>query len=195
MIDEKRAREDWEEDVFTINLEKFLRRIAHEHPLNLRVKSWGHVVTPEMLLGEASPKEAKIIDIQVWGHWHQHDNVYFAWECKLLADQSNRERKDLVNEYLKNGIFRFLDGLYSAHMSDAGMLGYVLAGDIATIVEQINRSMVSTRRHRKLLPSDSLTVDKPIGTFKDVYSSSHTRTTDGSRIDLRHLFLTFFSES
>lgn len=186
-----KAQKTWEEDTFTVNLTKCLRPIAYRHPQNLRVQPWFHVITPEMEAGEVSPKKAKIIDIQLCGQWHQNARVYFAWECKLIADYSDRKYKDLVNEYIKNGIFRFIDKHYSAYVTDAGMLGYVLAGEVPIIVEQINRSMKSSRRQRTLPASETLNQGTPVGNFEDIYSSSHARALTSPNITLHHMFLKF----
>ncbi len=186
------ARADWEEDVFSLNIEDHLRPIAHQHPQNFQVRSRVPVHTPEMLAGEESPKKAKEIDIQVWGgQWGQDHKVYFAWECKLIADRQKHDGKDLINEYVKNGMFRFLDGYYSAHVPNAGMLGYVLTGEVTAIVGQINDSMLSAQRERKLEKSDKLSRGQPVDAFIDLYVSSHTRVADRSSIRLHHLFLTF----
>lgn len=185
------ARQDWEEDTFTINLEDSLRPILFSHPLNLQIKTRVPVYTPRMKGGKSSPKEAKIIDIQCWGQWDQYDKIYFAWECKLMADPSNRVYKDLPNEYIKEGIFRFIDGKYSSGLSDAGMLAYVLEGSVLNILKSINSSITGSRRVRKLAVADKLTKSSSVDGFEDIYTSQHSRVVDSSRIRLHHLFLTF----
>lgn len=184
------ARPSWEEDAFTINLEDRLRPIAYDNPMNLQVRSRSPVYTQAMRTGETSTTEAKIIDIQMWGHWHQYADVYFAWECKLLADRQGHNR-NLINEYISNGMLRFLNGQYSEHVPDAGMLGYILAGDVPEIVAQINASMVSSRRERPLQKADALAQSTPVGTFRDIYRSSHAREPKRVPITLHHLLLKF----
>ena len=185
------ARLDWEEDQFTINLEGYLRSIGYHNPMRLQVRSRTPVYTAAMRAGEESTTGAKIIDLQVWGGaWHQYATVYFAWECKVVAERQQHIR-NLISEYITNGMFRFLDGSYSEHVPNAGMLGYVLSGEIPNIVEAINESMMSPRRHRQLQETDALTPCPPVGTFGDIYRSSHAREHGGPPINLHHLFLTF----
>ncbi|HKF38076.1 MAG TPA: hypothetical protein VKB35_14365 [Ktedonobacteraceae bacterium] len=105
--------------------------------------------------------------------------------------KGNKTHKDLIPEYITEGIFRFLDEEYASGLNDAGMLGFVLAGDVPSIVHGIDRSMASTLRGRKLDIADNLRQTAPIGTFKDTYFSRHKRAATGIPIQIHHLFLTF----
>lgn len=188
------ARREWEEDTFTLNLFKHIVPIASRHPIGLNVKPQVLVFTKEMEAGDVSTKEAKKIDIQLWlGSWENHDRIYFAWEAKLLADRYiDDAHEHLVAEYIKDGIVdRFIDEKYSSEVNEAGMLGYVLVGDVSTIVEQINQSMHAPQRHRKLSEEDHLKKSTPIGSFTDVYGSCHKRVFCDRAICLYHLLLTF----
>lgn len=185
---------EWEEDVFTLNLFKYMRPLASRHSSGINVKPQVFVFTPEMEEGKVPPNEAKKIDIQLWlGSWDNHDQIYFAWEAKLVVDRHiDEEHEYLVTNYISNGIIdRFIDESYSRDVDDAGMLGYILVGDITNIVDQINKSMQSPQRTRKLTASDYLSIASPIGSFTDIYRSSHKRAFCEKYIQLHHLFLTF----
>ncbi len=95
------AKAEWEEDVFTLNLVKYIRPIAHRHPMNLNVKPQVFVFTSDMKKGKVSPKKAVKIDIQLWGgRWENYDQVYFAWECKLIVDKpTHKKHRRLIPEY------------------------------------------------------------------------------------------------
>jgi len=53
--------------------------------------------------------------------------------------------KSLADEYVKEGMQRFVIGKYSRHVHHAGMLGYVLDGDVframANVLDNIRRQM------------------------------------------------------
>jgi len=186
------VQRDWEEDQFTINLGDCIRPIAYHHPMKIMIVIRTKTHTAKMKTEEVSAKQAKEIDIQLWGRWENYDKVYFAWECKRIADKSKDEKyKDLVPEYIKEGMFRFLDEEYSSKIEDAGMLGYVLDGHISSIVKEINQSMVSAQRKRKLSETDCLKLFTPLDTFTDIYISHHKRITSTRPIQLYHIFLTF----
>lgn len=184
----------WEEDTFSINLYKHIMPLASQHPLGLNVKPQVPVITKEIERGEVSLKEANKIDIQLWvGNWGNHDRVYFAWEGKLITDKHrDKSHSYLISKYLTEGLVdRFIDGKYSNEVDDAGMLGYVLAGEVVNIVRDINESMHARQRIRRLQKSDHLQIADPFEDFIDVYQSSHHRPFCGRDIHLYHLFLTF----
>ncbi len=114
--------------------------------------------TPKMKAGEESIREAKVLDLRLWGHWENYHQVHEE---------------------------------YAVGLSDAGMLGYVLAGDVPSIVRGINRSMTSSRRERKLDITENLRQADPIGTFTDVYLSCHKRAVSRSLVQIHHMFLKF----
>jgi hypothetical protein len=188
------ARCEWEEDTFTLNLFKHIVPLASRHPVGLTVKPQVPVFTPEMEKGEVSTNEADVIDIQLWiVSWENHDNIYFAWEGKLIVDRDmDKKHETLVAKYITDGIVdRFINGKYSRELDEAGMLGYVLVGDVVTIVDQINRSMHASQRLRKLSEEDHLKKSDPIGNFTDVCCSYHKRVFCDRAIRLYHLLLTF----
>jgi len=105
--------------------------------------------------------------------------------------QIDAQHEYLVSEYISHGLLRFIDGKYSNDVDDAGMIGYVLIGDSATIVNSINKSMRAPQRHRKLTDSNYLKIASPIGAFVDVYQSYHNRVSCNRPIQLYHLFMKF----
>ena len=184
---------DWEEDTFTIRLtERYIQPLARRHPLNLIAMPRTKVHTTAMQTGNISSKKAVEIDIRLFSPWIDYNQVYFAWECKRLGDKRMDEKyAALIPEYITEGIFRFIDGEYAAGLDDAGMLGYILAGDVTNIVGDIHESMCHPRRTRLLSASNHLVLAPAVDTFNDVYQSSHKRTGSHKSIRLHHLFLTF----
>ena len=49
--------------------------------------------------------------------------------------------KSLVDEYVKEGMQRFVDGTYSRHVQHGGMLGYVLDGDVARAMKNVLKNI------------------------------------------------------
>jgi hypothetical protein len=193
MCQDRVARQDWEEDTFTVKLTvDYIQPLVRQYPLLLIAMPRTRAHSPEMKGGEVSPKQAPEIDIRLFSSWENYSQIYFAWECKRVGDKRIDEKYTfLIAEYVTNGIFRFLDGKYASEVDDAGILGYVLAGDVPNIVDDINQSMVHPRRARRLSPSNHLAPVPAIGAFTDVYQSRHKRVANQRNIDLHHLFLTF----
>ena len=187
------ARWDWEEDTFSVRLtEDYIQPLARRHPLNLIAMARTKIHTPAMKAGAVSPKQAPEIDIRLFHSWMNYSEVYFAWECKRVGDKRvNKKYAVLISKYVTEGILRFLDEKYALGLDDAGMLGYVLAGDMTNIIYDINTSMHHPRRDRPLPTSDHLMPAPAVGTFTDLYRSHHKRTVNQRTIRLHHMFLTF----
>jgi hypothetical protein len=116
----------------------------------------------------------------------------FVWECKLIDDRAvSEESSNLTSEYISQGIFRFIDEEYSKEVDDAGMIGYVLNGNVLNIASNVNQSMIERQRHRKLSESEFLVSADCVDEFEFIYLSRHIRSTSRKPINLHHLFLTF----
>lgn len=67
-----------------------------------------------------------------------HDgDLYFCLEAKRLNARVDGVMKSLADEYVKNGMQRFVDGKYSRAVHHAGMLGYVLDGDVTRAMTNV----------------------------------------------------------
>jgi hypothetical protein len=192
MNDAHFAKSDWEENVFTANLADFLRRLAFDQELPIHVHSRIRQHTPAMKAGAQPTIEAKEIDLMLYGSWErEYNEVHFVWEAKRVGDERiNKAYAGLNAEYVNEAIYRFIYGDYATGLNNAGVLAYVLAGDVPVIVSHINSSMGRIRRNPPLPPSEHLVISSPIGGFENVYLSNHTRV-DTSTIQLHHLFFAF----
>lgn len=187
------AQRDWEENTFTLNLGKcYLHQIAYDNESSIHVHIEEQVYTPQMKTGQQSTREAKRIDMSMYGTWERnYDQIRFVWEAKRVGDKRiDPEYSDLNSEYVNEGIYRFIKGEYAGSLDDAGMLGYVLAGSVSNIVGDINASMGNIRKNPPLPDSDHLQKVTPIDNFEDLYRSNHIRTNQ-THIRLHHLFLSF----
>lgn len=175
-----------EETLSAIFAEDYIDPVAHIQPPYLIVTTEVRVINQDMKSGIQNIRESPKIDIKMFGSWQKdYKDKYFAWECKKVTDQS-----DLIGKYIKLGIFRFCDGVYSSNVNNAGMIGYVVTGDISKIVDKINQSMISPRRERTLPSKENLVLDKTRHSLSDIYTSTHERASN-TNILLHHLFLTF----
>ena len=210
---ESTVRSSWEEDTFTINMERCMNRLSRRHASPLRAQTQRLIYTPEMMAGEVSPKKAVKLDIKVWHrNWYNEDEIYFTWECKLIVDKAREDKhRRLVPEYITNGVVRFLDAnwRYAQAVNDAGILGYVLYGEVEQVVEAINQEMLAIPRRpessmkdvravqalqaaRKLSSSDQLKLCNPGPVNHFIfYESRHRRHFCNQDIRLYHFFLTF----
>lgn len=67
-----------------------------------------------------------------------HDGgYYYCLEAKRLNARVSGVMKSLADEYVKEGMQRFVDGKYSRHVQHGGMLGYVLDGDVTRAMKNV----------------------------------------------------------
>ena len=120
-----------------------------------------------------------------------HDgNLYFCLEAKRLNARVNGVMKSLADEYVKEGMLRFVAGKYSRYVDHAGMLGYVLDGDIPRAMRNVLNNI---RSHH-----ESLRMASPGDWIESPYRSGdpHARETRHQRLHetepfrIHHLFVT-----
>jgi hypothetical protein len=119
-----------------------------------------------------------------------HDgNYYFCLEAKRLNARVNGVMKSLADEYVKNGMQRFVDGKYSRYVHHAGMLGYVLDGDVARAMTNV---LSNIRAQHAALGMD------PPGDWSDsphrpgdphAKETGHRRGHTATRFQLQHVFV------
>ncbi len=81
-----------------------------------------------------------------------HDgNLYFCLEAKRLNARISGVMTSLADEYVKEGMQRFVSGKYSRHVHHAGMLGYVLDGDVPRAMRNV---LSNIRAHHLVLGMD-----------------------------------------
>lgn len=102
--------------------------------------------------------------------------IDFIIECKRLkyADQ----------KYINDGLNRFINIEYAKNDEYAGMIGFVISGDIDKISSGIN-SKVAVANY-----IDSSFAKEPNNTWGTSFNSSHSRV-DKTSINIYHLFLKF----
>ena len=94
--------------------------------------------------------------------------TYFAIEAKRLRVRTSKGKMDAGNDdYVNDGMMRFVSGQYAPFMVTGAMLGYVYDGDIKKARLGIERYIKSKIKELKLMRPEkmvksSIVVDKPI---------------------------------
>lgn len=106
-------------------------------------------------------------------------NSYFGAEAKNLYES----KPDKIKRYIDTGIKNYTIGRYGSQSSEGSIIGYVLSGNIPTIVSELKIEINN---------------EKPISNFTRVmtvsepqYKTLHMRLSDGEEITLHHLFFDF----
>ena len=103
----------------------------------------------------------------------------FGAECKRLRS----DQLKLLNEYIDNGVNRFVSGKYSSKSTVASMIGYIQEGSISEIVTKLMPLMKNTNLRENFV--------RLILEMNPEYKSVHVRTLDSQVITLHHLFFDF----
>jgi hypothetical protein len=119
-----------------------------------------------------------------------HDgDIYFCLEAKRLNVRVNGVMKSLADEYVKEGMRRFVVGKYSRHVHHGGMLGYVLDGDIPRAMQNVLDNIRA--RHAQLgmdAPGDWAESPFRPGDSR-ARESGHRRSHTAVRFRLQHQFV------
>lgn len=101
----------------------------------------------------------------------------FVVECKNLKSAEQR--------YITDGVSRFTTEFYSKDDSEAGMIGFIVGGNISSITPNLSIRVEKESTFDKTLKSH---LSLKCLAYKDSFHSSHTRPTKGA-ILIHHLFV------
>ena len=110
---------------------------------------------------------------------------YFGMECKRIS--STKPDRALATKYVRNGIQRFVEEIYSPGHDWGAMLGFVIDkktdDNITLVKERINKY-----KQDVCLDKD-WTVEKDFGSILNLYHTAHRQKSRNSLINILHLFL------
>lgn len=106
-------------------------------------------------------------------------NSYFGAEAKNLY----ASRPDKIKRYVDTGVKNYTSGRYGSQTSESSIIGYVLSGDIHTIVNELRDEL------KNELPISNMT--RVMTLLEPQYKSRHNRGLDGQEIVLHHLLFNF----
>ncbi len=101
------------------------------------------------------------------------EDIYFCLEAKRLNALVSGVRRSLANEYVTEGMQRFVDGKYSRFVRHGGMLGYVLDSEVARAIKNVETNI---RNHAQALGM----------TFTGGFLASSVRPDDSSAKETHH---------
>ena len=127
-------------------------------------------------------------DIRFFPAPSRHRAIFFTAECKRLHVRTDSGFKHLADEYVTEGMRRFVDGEYSKDVPCGGMVGYVMDNDLDTAFRRVraeikdrHRTLRISTRHSDKAPSTALP------TWRHSADTWHRRS-DGAFL-LHHLLL------
>lgn len=113
------------------------------------------------------------------------DRRYFAFECKKLDAKTGIS--SLQQKYIDEGLARYIAGKYAKEVDFGGMLGFVVAGNVANIINDMKKKVkiycfVHTHAHLLNILCNNCSTS---------FQSKHERENNLGNIHIYHLFLNF----
>ena len=117
------------------------------------------------------------------------EDVYFCLEAKRLNARVRGVMKSLADEYVKEGMRRFVAARYARRVVHGGMLGYVLDGDVPRAMSNVADNVRTSHPALGMDPPGRWT-DSPIRPA-DPYAKEtrHRRSSGPSPFRIHHLFV------
>lgn len=178
---------EWDEENLTARLKKEMLASPVVKSKKIDIVRDYYIDDDAILSGTKPAKSARRIDFRFYSKWtFENEYEYFA-EAKNLYHADRRRRGDAnesKNYYISDGIQRYVSGAYP----NGFMLGYVLRGEIESIVSDINQIM-----DKKIMPPSisigHITSKSTLHSHPFCYTS--TNTMSNGVLELRHIFLKF----
>lgn len=110
---------------------------------------------------------------------------YFGMECKRVS--STKPDRDLATKYVKNGVLRFVEEIYSPGHDWGAMLGFVIDKKINENIKLVEER-ISKYKQDVCLEQDWM-IDEDFETISNLYRTCHRQKSHNSLINILHLFL------
>lgn len=172
-----------DETQISLSLFDAIKIIVSREGLPCFVVSELHEYTDEIREGKKSTITAKRYDLY-FESWSTLTRVEFGVEAKLLVENyfMGKIATTLIREYVSDaGMRKYIDGIYKKR---GCMIGYVVEGSIANIVEKINARIRTSLTNEQCLIRDNSKKFQ----HRDIYKSEHPDKLD---YILYHLMLQF----
>lgn len=119
----------------------------------------------------------------------QDEEIYLCLEAKRLNVLVSGVRRSLADEYVKEGMQRFVDRKYSRFVRHGGMLAYVLDGDIDRAIKNVEaniRRRVAQLRMEKNggVIASTVRIDDP-----NCKETHHRRQSEDAVFRIHHMFV------
>lgn len=116
------------------------------------------------------------------------EEVYFCLECKRLNVWKGGKKRSYAGEYVVHGMMRFITGLYASRVREAGMLGYVLDGDVGDAIARVSRAVSARREELGMKEPGRLHGSVVLPTIEDARQTRHKRGAAGEPFVIHHVF-------
>lgn len=161
-------------------LSRAMRKEKNSRPGLKRIRIENEVGT--LRSSESIEPEGRI-DIKIIYSFDEAE--YFGMECKRIS--STKPDRDLATKYVRNGVLRFVEEIYSPGHEWGAMLGFVIDNKIHENIKLVEER-ISKYKQDVCLERDWM-IDKDFDTISHLYRTCHRQKSYNSLINILHLFL------
>lgn len=170
------------EDHITYELCRGLRRNRSARDLPFRID------TQAVELDPLQPAELGRMDI-TFSPPINREEYYFCLESKRLNVIKDGKARSYASEYVTFGMLRFITGQYAKEVRHAGMLAYVLDGDIVRAMINVESNLANQHVRLGMTAPGRFKTSMILPADSRVRETHHRRPHETSLFRIHHLFM------
>ena len=142
------------------------RAVRHEEPITALLandlvdayekRGWPWLIVPEVPVTDSTFGTQEGRNDIIFFHRSISQRIHFVVECKRLHVRTNSGFKHLADEYVDEGLMRFVNGRYAAGLPCGGMLGYVMDNDTSAAFDRVKNEILQKLSPLKMRDSKDL---------------------------------------
>lgn len=117
------------------------------------------------------------------------EEIYLCLEAKRLNAVISDVRRSLADEYVKEGMQRFVDGKYARFVRHGAMLAYVLDGDVDRAIQNVENNIRHRLSELRMDENGSLVASTIRPDDSRTKETCHHRTREKAVFRIHHLFV------
>lgn len=117
------------------------------------------------------------------------EDIYFCLECKRLNVRGENAIRPLFVEYVRFGMLRFVRGQYANSVRNAGMLAYVLDGNVVGAIVGVQTNVSNLHRELGMDPPGALLASSILSADSRIRETRHRRLNHSEPFVIHHLFM------
>ncbi len=117
------------------------------------------------------------------------EDIYFCLESKRLNVIKNGKPRAYASQYVNAGMVRFITGQYSKAVRHGGMLAYVLDGDVARAIKNVEANIRKAHKELCMPPPGTLRSSTVLTAEDRARETEHQRAHETELFRIHHLFM------
>lgn len=117
------------------------------------------------------------------------EEIYLCLEAKRLNAMIKGKRKSLADEYVTEGMQRFVDGKYAQRVRHGTMLGYVLDGKIGRAMKNVESNIRSRLAELRMQKNGGFIASAIRPNDPKTKETHHRRSHENAVFRIHHLFV------